>query len=453
MCNRTFGGCMSEITKIILVLVIAITVILISIVKLKLNPTIALIFGCLVMGLGCGMGLMETVESIGKGFGNLMGAIGLPIGLGCILGKLLEASGGARIIAETLIKKTGQKYALFALGFAAFLLSIPVFFDITFIILIPLAIEMSKTLKKPLPYAVGAVTICAAGAHTLIPPTPNPLAAASILHFDLGIMLIAGAAVCLGACLFGLIIYFKMLDRGFWNKEKDETGIITVEKGEPIPPNAPSFAAALVPLVLPVICIILNTVSGVFGVKSVFISFLSNRVIAMLLGTLAAYIIAHKALKNRLSDIVDSAVASSGIVLLITGAGGSFGQVISQTGFAKLVAQQFTTVGASPVIIVLFAFGIAVLFRVALGSGTVASITTMNIMAGFIGLTALHPVFIALACLAGGISIGHVNDSGFWVVTNMSGYTVKGGLKSYTIAGVFLAVFTMIVVLAAAIIA
>ena len=100
--------------------------------------------------------------------------------------------------------------------------------------------------------------------------------------------------------------------------------------------------------------------------------------------------------------------------------------------------------------IVLVAFGLAVVFRIALGSGTVASITTMNIMAGFAGLTSLHPVFIALACLAGGISIGHVNDSGFWVVTNMSGYTVKGGLKSYTIGGAFIALFTIIVCIIAA---
>ncbi|BCZ28083.1 gluconate permease [Claveliimonas bilis] len=443
---------MSEMAQVSLWLIISIVVILISIMKLKLSPVIGLIFGSLVMGLGCGMNLLDTATTIGTGFGDLMAGIGLPIGLGVILGKLLEENGGARVIAETLVAKAGEKYALYALGFAGFLLAIPVFFDITFIILVPLAIEVSKTLKKPLPYAIGAVTIGAAGAHTLVPPTPNPLAAAQIFHFDLGIMLGVGAVVSLFVYIIGTTIYFKMLDKGFWNKEKDETGILEMSESKPIPEGAPSFGMALIPLLLPVVCILLDTVSTAFGVDSAVLSFLADKTIAMLLGTLAAYLISIKSIGKNLESVANKAVADSGIVLLITGAGGSFGAVISATGFADIIAESFTSIGTSPVVLVLFAFIIAVVFRIALGSGTVASITSMNIMAGFASMTTLHPVFIALACLAGGISVGHVNDSGFWVVTNMSGYTVKGGLKSYTLAGIFIAVFTMIVCIAAALI-
>lgn len=444
---------MSDITRIILWLVVAVAVILFSIIKLKLNPVIGLIFGSLVMGLGCGLSMMDTVGNIGSGFGNLLTSIGLPIGLGVILGKLLEESGGARVISETLVDRAGEKYALYALGGAAFLLAIPVFFDITFIILVPLAFEVSKTLKKPLPYAIGAVTIGACGAHTLVPPTPNPLAAASIFHFDLGIMMGAGALTCLFACSLGMFLYFKLLDKGLWNKEMDETGLINMEDYKPLPQGAPSFCLALLPLLLPVVCILLSTASGAMGVTSTFISFISDKTIAMLMGTLAAYAISIRSIGKRLETVANDAVAASGIVILITGAGGSFGAVISATGFADKVAKSFQSMGASPLSIVLLAFGIAVVFRIALGSGTVASITTMNIMAGFAGLTSLHPVFIALSCLAGGISIGHVNDSGFWVVTNMSGYTVKGGLKSYTTGGAFVAVFTMIVCMGAALLA
>lgn len=443
---------MSDMAQVSLWLIVSIVIILISIMKLKLSPVIGLIFGSLVMGLGCGMSLVDTATTIGTGFGDLMAGIGLPIGLGVILGKLLEENGGARVIAETLVAKAGEKYALYALGFAGFLLAIPVFFDITFIILVPLAIEVSKTLKKPLPYAIGAVTIGAAGAHTLVPPTPNPLAAAQIFHFDLGIMLGVGAVVCLFVYIIGTTIYFKMLDKGFWNKEKDETGILEMSESKPIPEGAPSFGMALIPLLLPVVCILLDTVSTAFGVDSAVLSFLADKTIAMLLGTLAAYLISIKSIGKNLESVANKAVADSGIVLLITGAGGSFGAVISATGFADIIAESFTSIGTSPVVLVLFAFIIAVVFRIALGSGTVASITSMNIMAGFASMTTLHPVFIALACLAGGISVGHVNDSGFWVVTNMSGYTVKGGLKSYTLAGIFIAVFTMIVCIAAALI-
>lgn len=444
---------MSELTRVTICLILSIIVILFSIIKLKLNPTIGLIFGCLVMGLGAGMGLVDTVSNIGNGFGSQMASIGIPIGLGVILGELLEKSGGARVIADTLVKAAGEKYALFALGFAAFLLAIPVFFDITFIILVPLAIEVSKSLKKPLPYAIGAITIGAAGAHTLVPPTPNPLAAASIFGFDLGIMLGVGAVVCLISCILGWIIYFKMLDKGFWNSETDETGILEISEATPLSDNSPSFVLALIPLLLPVVCILLSTVCAAMGIESVVITFLSNRITAMLLGTLAAYIISIKSLGKDIEKVANNAVASSGVVLLITGAGGSFGTVISATGFADLISENFSSLGGSPIVLVLFAFFLAVIFRIALGSGTVASITTMNIMAGFAGMTSLHPVFLALSCLAGGISIGHVNDSGFWVVTNMSGYTVKGGLKSYTLAGVFIAVFTMVICLVAAVFA
>ena len=277
-------------------------------------------------------------------------------------------------------------------------------------------------------------------------------AAAQIFHFDLGIMLGVGAVVCLFVYIIGTTIYFKMLDKGFWNKEKDETGILEMSESKPIPEGAPSFGMALIPLLLPVVCILLDTVSTAFGVDSAVLSFLADKTIAMLLGTLAAYLISIKSIGKNLESVANKAVADSGIVLLITGAGGSFGAVISATGFADIIAESFTSIGTSPVVLVLFAFIIAVVFRIALGSGTVASITSMNIMAGFASMTTLHPVFIALACLAGGISVGHVNDSGFWVVTNMSGYTVKGGLKSYTLAGIFIAVFTMIVCIAAALI-
>jgi H+/gluconate symporter-like permease len=134
---------------------------------------------------------------------------------------------------------------------------------------------------------------------------------------------------------------------------------------------------------------------------------------------------------------------ASGVVLLVTGAGGSFGSVISATGFAKAVQEALTGIAASNQLVILTGFGIAVLFRVALGSGTVASITSMTIMASVAATVSVHPVFIALACLAGGMSIGHVNDSAFWVVSNMSGYTIRGGLKSYTIGGAMVSAMTI----------
>lgn len=424
----------------------AIAIILFAILKLKLNPAIALVLGSIFMGLASGLGASDTIKTIGSGFGDLMTGIALPVGFGVILGQLLSDSGGAKVIATTMIQKTSEKYALYALGITAFLLSIPVFYDVTFVILIPLAIAVSRQIHKPLPYTVGAMIIGAGAAHTLAPPTPNPLAAAEILHFDLGIMVLVGIVLGLVSAMLAMKLYFTLLNKGFWNKDKDETGVEVYEEhvanGRK---SEPTFVMSLIPVLLPVVLILAGTVMGAAMDKvPEAVTFLSNKTIALLLGALSAYVISARALnKQEREQSATEALKSCGIVLLITGAGGSFGAVISATGLADMLAETIQNISASPVIALLIAFVIAALFRVALGSGTVASITTMTIMASVPAAVGMHPVWMAIACLAGSLSCGHVNDSGFWVSTNLSGFTITGGLKSYTMGNAFTAVIAM----------
>ena len=427
-------------------LLLSIAVILIAILKLKLNPALALVLGSFVMGGVSGLGLTVTAKTIESGFGNLMTGIGLPIGFGVILGQLLSDCGGAKKIATTMVRATSKKYALYALGLTAFLLSIPVFYDVTFVILIPLGIAISRETGKPLPYTIGAMVIGASTAHTLVPPTPNPLAAASILHFDLGIMVIVGMVIGLIAATITMKVYFKLLDRGFWNKEKDETGNLDLNDTVTYSDKSPSFILSLVPILLPVICILLGTVVGAMTKNVPFIiTLISNKTVALFLGVLSAYAVASVSMtKKQMDDAATEALKACGIVLLITGAGGSFGAVISKTGLADALALSIKSVSASPIIALLIAFGIAALFRIALGSGTVASITAMTIMASVASTLGIHPVWIAIACLSGSLSCGHVNDSGFWVTTNLSGYTITGGLKSYTLCGFMIAVLSLI---------
>lgn len=428
-------------------LVAAIAIILWAILKLKLNPAIALVLGSIFMGLACGLGASETASIVGSGFGNLMTGIGLSVGFGVILGQLLSDSGGAKVIATTMIHATSEKYALYALGITAFLLSIPVFYDVTFVILIPLAIAVSRQIKKPLPYTVGAMAIGAGAAHTLVPPTPNPLAAAEILNFDLGVMVIVGTILGLVSAVLAMKIFFVLLDRGFWNQEKDETGVeVYEEHGSTETGKEPSFIMALIPILLPVVLILVGTVMGAVSSEvPEIIGFLSNKTIALLLGALSAYLVAAKALnKEERDQSATEALKSCGIVLLITGAGGSFGAIISATGLADMLAEAIQNISASPLIALLIAFVIAALFRVALGSGTVASITTMTIMASVPAAVGMHPVWMAIACLSGSLSCGHVNDSGFWVSANLSGFTITGGLKTYTLGNAITAVIAMV---------
>ena len=417
---------------LILALVVAIAVILFCIIVLKLNAAIGMVIACLVMGVMGGLDLLTTTSTIASGFGNMMTSIGLPVGFGTILGQLMNDSGAAEVIADKIVSAFPAKKAIWGLSIAGFILSIPVFFDVTFIILIPIGITIASKIDLKMGYVTGCLTIGATTAHCVVPPTPNPLAAADIFGFDLGIMLIVGLIVGFITVMVSNFIYIKIHDQGIWNEEKDvnHSSNVTEElvaaregrKSQEDRTKKPSLFISLLPIIIPVVCILFGTIGGaLFAEKPVICSFLGDKVIAMLLGTLGAYLVSLPYLK------------SAGVVLLITGAGGSFASVITATGIGDAIVGLLGTNTTSILPAMFLAYGIGMVFRVAQGSGTVAGMTSMGIMATIAPAIGCHPVWIALACLSGGNSIGHVNDSGFWVATNMSGLTVTGGLKTYTL--------------------
>ena len=417
-------------------LAISIAIILFLVLKFKINPVISMILASLYMGISCSLGFMDTITSINSGFGSLMTGIGFPIGFGIMMGQILEDSGAAESLAKSILKAFPGKKAPWALGLTAFLLSIPVFFDVTFVILIPLGIAVAKETKRPLAYFAGAIAIGGVSSQTFVPPTPNPLAAATILNFDLSYIIIAGTIVGLAAAVFSMFVWFRMLDRpGFWDPNKDETGLLDMDAAVVHRVDLPSPWAAVIPICLPVLAILIGSFWPVVTGSDapVVIQFISQKTIAILLGLLAAYIILLKRLGwSGINESVSKSLKQAGVVLLITGAGGAFGAVIQATNIGEVLIAGLTEGQSSTMLILCLTFGIGVLFRVAQGSGTVASITAMTIMASVAPSAGCHPVYIALAALAGGNFIGHVNDSGFWVVTNLSGASVTGGLKTYT---------------------
>ena len=417
-------------------LAISIAIILFLVLKFKINPVISMILASLYMGISCSLGFMDTITSINSGFGSLMTGIGFPIGFGIMMGQILEDSGAAESLAKSILKAFPGKKAPWALGLTAFLLSIPVFFDVTFVILIPLGIAVAKETKRPLAYFAGAIAIGGVSSQTFVPPTPNPLAAATILDFDLSYIIIAGTIVGLAAAVFSMFVWFRMLDRpGFWDPNKDETGLLDMDAAVVHRVDLPSPWAAVIPICLPVLAILIGSFWPVVTGSDapVVIQFISQKTIAILLGLLAAYIILLKRMGwSGLNESVSKSLKQAGVVLLITGAGGAFGAVIQATNIGEVLIAGLTEGQSSTMLILCLTFGIGVLFRVAQGSGTVASITAMTIMASVAPSAGCHPVYIALAALAGGNFIGHVNDSGFWVVTNLSGASVTGGLKTYT---------------------
>ena len=452
---------MTSPAMLIAALVIAIAIILFCIIVLKLNAAIGMVIACLFMGVAGGLDLMTTATTISSGFGSMMTSIGLPVGFGTILGQLMNDSGAASVIADKLVSAFPEKRAVWGLSIAGFILSIPVFFDVTFIILIPIGITIASKINMKMCYVTGCLTIGATTAHCVVPPTPNPLAAADIFGFDLGIMMIVGLVVGFITVLVSDFIYMKIHDRGIWNDEKDvnhssnvTSELVAARQAEDPNKRKPSLFVSLLPIIIPVVCILFGTLgSALFEDAPMICDFLGDKLIAMLLGTLGAYLISLPYIgRDHFEESAGEALKSAGVVLLITGAGGAFASVITATGIGDAIVGLLGTDTTSVIPAMFLAYFIGLIFRVAQGSGTVAGMTSMGIMATIAPAIGCHPVWIALACLSGGNSIGHVNDSGYWVATNMSGLTVTGGLKTYTLGSFISSVFIFVLAIIGALV-
>lgn len=446
-------------TFLLISLIISIAVVVVFCTKVKMNPAIALILGSLLLGVLTGVPLVDTaaedgttisglINVINNGFGSMMGSIGFPIGLGIILGQFVSDTGGATVIADKLVSIFPKKWAMYAVGFAGFVLSIPVFFDVTFVILIPIGVALMKKLNKGIGYIVGAISIGAGVAHTLVPPTPNPLVAPEYFGFDLGVMIAAGLLFGIPMTLIAVTIHGKLMDRGLWNAEKDENGQGLNVNELALPEKLPGVGVSLLPIVIPIILILMNTIVGaVNGSVPAWLDFLGQKTTSMLCGTLVAMLISMKVLGLRKTEeSATNSLKSAGMVFLITGAGGSFSSVITAAGVSDAIKGLVSGISSNIALILIIGWFLGMAFRQITGSGTVASLTTFAIMQSVAATVAIHPVFIALACLDGALFGATVNDSGFWIVANMTGFNFTGGVKTYTLGQAIASVVGIILI-------
>lgn len=447
---------MSHSAWLFMSLIISMIVILFLILKVKLNAAISLVLGSILMGALSGISLVETIDGINVGFGNMLKGMGLPIGFGIILGELVSRSGGAQIIASKIVKAFPKTKAIYAIGLAAFILAIPVYFDVTFVILIPIGIALMKEINKSIAHIVGAITIGAAAAHTMVPPTPAPLAAGEIFGFDTGIMIAFGTVFGLIGVFLVIFIYTKFLDTKatFWNPETDESSAgVHIDAQEDSSITPPSFGFALLPIFVPIILILLNTVtnSAMGDAQPSIFLFLGDKTVALLAGAIAAYLIGVKCMgKEKAEKAATDSLSSAGIVFLITGAGGAFSNIITITGVSDAIADIVSGFAHNVFIVLILSYLVGLLIKQVTGSGTVSALTSMTIMSGVAASIALPPVFVAMACLSGTLFGATVNDSGFWIVTNISGLSIKGGIKTYTVSEMIESVFFLILLLIAA---
>lgn len=401
------------------------------------------------MGFAAGLGSIATIGAITEGFGNLMKGIGLSVGFGIMLGQLVADSGAVQTIASTLVRWAKKERADYALGVTGFIVSTPVFYDVGYVILAPLARTLAKTAKS-LPHFVGALVAGLGIAHTFVPPTPGPMTGSELLKIDLGITLLWGIIVAFPTFLLSMWMYDKFfLSRpNYWNPAKDEDASLS-ETGETrIATNAklPGFAVSIIPIFLPVFLILLGTgTKAIYGSVPVFIQFISDRNIAMLLGVFAAMLLASQVMnKEQMEKSVNSALGAAGIVLLITGAGGALGNVLAKAGVGQVLTALVSDMHIHPLILT---WAVASLLKIAQGSGTVSMITAIGILAPAVPTMDIAPILVALAAFSGSLFGAHVNDSGFWITAKVAGLSTSGGIKTYTTVTALQSVISIVLIM------
>jgi GntP family gluconate:H+ symporter len=416
---------------VILFLILSIALIVLGTVKLKVHPFIVLLLVALFYGFGVGMPVEKILTSINEGFGGTLGKIGLLIVLGSIIGTFLENSGGAYSLAESVLKIIGKKRVPTAMGILGYFVSIPVFADSGFILLSPLAKSLSKKAGITLATSATALAIGLTATHTMVPPTPGPIAAAGILNADLGMVLMLGIPVAALALIPGLIFANKYASK-FWidpNPQATDEDIAELLR------KAPGATEASLPVLVPIFLIILKSVFAAKGeLDSLFlkiIAFIGEPVIALLIGTFLSFFLPKKFDRELLSTTgwVGKALSDAASIILITGAGGIFGKILQNSGIADFLGTALSGVNLS----LWLPFLLAAALKTAQGSSTVALITTASLMLPLMpGMgfdTEVEKAMVVLAIGAGSSVVSHANDSFFWVMTQMSGLDVKTGYK------------------------
>lgn len=419
------------------VFAVSILILLVSIIKFKLNPFIALLLTSILTGFLVQMPIGDISSTISAGFGNTLGSIGIVIGLGIVFGNVLSESKATQSIANGLLSKTGDKNAAIAVTTAGFLISIPVYMDAAFVIMMPIVKYIADKTKKSLMIFICALGVGTIVGHAMVIPTPGPLSVAANMNADVGAFIFYSILCAFPAILVGGWLYGKRFNNAEAyqidaSEALEAEAAITKEEDE----NMPSFGLSMFTLLFP-ICIILlsNVIKAVLPADSMIVSiasFLGYKNIALLIGSVVAFALLHNHFEKSFSDVVVEAADSAGLILLITGAGGAFGSVINASGIGDFLV---TTMSDLSIPAVVLGFVLSALLRVSQGSTTVALVTTSSILGPAIAATGASPVLVGLAICAGGVGLSLPNDSGFWVLSRFGGISVKDTLNSWTIGG------------------
>ncbi len=433
-------------SMLLMIAVLGVVLLLLMVIKAKIQPFVALLVVSLLVALASGIPTGEVMKVMTAGMGGVLGSVTIIIGLGAMLGRMIEHSGGAESLAQRFSKALGPKHTVAALTIAAFILGIPVFFDVGFIILAPIIYGFAKVAKvSPLKFGLPMAGVMLA-VHVALPPHPGPVAAAGLLNADIGWLTIIGLAICIPV---GVIGYFtaKHLNRKTYPLSIEVLEQLQLAAPEPAPEgkaplsdriNPPGAGLVAALIVIPIAIIMLGTVSATLlepgSALRDTLSLLGSPAVALMIALLLAfYFLAIRrgwSLQHT-SDVMGGALPTAAVVILVTGAGGVFGKVLVESGVGKALADVLTTIGLP---LIPAAFIISLALRASQGSATVAILTTGSLLSEAVsGLNQLQLVLVTLATCFGGLGLSHVNDSGFWIVTKYLGLSVADGLKTWTV--------------------
>ena len=427
-------------SELILIIVSAIALLLFLIMYLRIQAFLSLLLVSIGVGLVSGMPPQFVLQSMQEGMASTLGYIATVVGIGAIFGQILESSGGAEAVSASLIRRFGKDNAVYALTLAGFIIAISVFFDIGFVILVPVVYSLAKESGKSVLFY--GIPLCAglAVTHAFIPPTPGPIAVAELVGANLGWVIVFGFIVGIPTVIVAGPVFGRFIGHRINVPAPDYLDSPDISAAIDPPP----FYLVLAIIGLPLLLILMNTITADILIKQDVISasstteiiiFLGHPFTALLIATLMAlYFLGTRRgfSRQQLMDLSAKALGPAGLIILVTGAGGVFKQVLDDSGIGRTLGTSLADSGMPPLVL---AYLIAVVVRVTQGSATVAMITAAGLIAPllqFMDVSEQGKALIVLSIASGSTILSHVNDSGFWLVGKYFGLSEKQTLQSWT---------------------
>ncbi|SDJ82351.1 Gnt-I system high-affinity gluconate transporter/Gnt-II system L-idonate transporter [Catalinimonas alkaloidigena] len=430
----------------LLIVFLGIMALLLLMLRFRLNAFIALTLVSLAVGVAEGMSPPEVVTSIENGIGSTLGSLVLILGFGSMLGVQLAESGAAQRITSGLIRRFGPKHVQWAVVLTGFIVGIPMFYAAGFVVLIPIIFTLAATTRLPLLYVGIPMVASLSVTHGFLPPHPGPTAIAVIYKADIGLTLVYGILLAIPTIILAGPFFARTLGR---IKAQPPANLFDLRERteDELPSMGVSLFTALVPVVLIAVAAVADLLMPAESPVRQLIDFLGNPSVSLLLAILIAIYTLGLRRGRKIGEIMDSlveAVKSIAMILFIIGGGGAFKQVLIDSGVGDYLTEQLQDTSLSPL---LLAWGIAAVLRIALGSATVAALTTAGLVLPLIEAGSVSPELMVLATGAGSLTLSNVNDSGFWMFKEYFGLSVGQTFASWSVMETIVSVIGLLGVL------